>query len=111
MAHLLGTNIPQKYLELSLKDVSTQFWKELDSLLYDKFEQVVISLSENAGNKCYSYRTNEIVGLYSQDRVQLLLLDWADKKRATVADLGYFLHSSKNFGAQSFELLRHYCGE
>ena len=31
--------ILSKYLELSLKDVSTRFWDEVNVLLYDKFDK------------------------------------------------------------------------
>ena len=106
--------LPSQYLELSLKDVSTRFWDEINRLLYDKFDKIAISLPKNAGDKCHSYGFNEIEAFRSgpgDDCVQRLFLDWAGKKRATVADLGDFFHRSKDFGSQPFELLQRYCGE
>ena len=98
--------------ELSLKDVSSRFWTELDVLLHDKVGDVAVALSNDAGDKCHEFQSDEIAGFKQDlDPVKCLLLAWADKKKATVADLEDFFGRNRDFGRQPLELLQSYCGE
>ena len=101
-----------KYRELSLKEISSQFWAKLDVNLHGKYDNVAVALIKNAGDKSYTYSHDEIQGFREAvDPVQRLLLDWGTKTQATIADLEKFFHSNRDFGIQPLELLQKCCGE
>ena len=101
-----------KYRELSLREISLQFWAELNVKLHEKFEKVAVALGKIAGDKSHVYRSDEIAGFRDAgEPVKDLLLDWATKTQATIADLEEFFRSNKDFGIQPLELLQKCCGE
>ena len=101
-----------EYRELSLKEISSQFWAKLDVNLHGKYDKVAVALIENAGDKSYTYSHDEIQGFREAvDPVQRLLLDWGTKTQATIADLEELFCSSWDFGIQPLELLQKCCGK
>ena len=71
-----------EYRELSLREISSQFWAKLNVNLHEKYDKVAVALMKNAGDKSYEYRSDEIAGfrdVQTVDPVQRLLLDWGTK--------------------------------
>ena len=103
-----------EYRDLPLKNISLRFWTKLEECLNDTEDvgNVAVALSRDAGDKCHEYRSDEIEGFKQDpDPVKCVLLAWADKKKATVADLEGFFGRNRDFGSQPLELLQSYCGE
>ena len=103
-----------EYRELSLREISSHFWAKLNVNLHEKYDKVAVALIENAGDKSYEYRSDEIAGFRDSqtvDPVKLLLLDWGTKTQATIADLEEFFRSNWDFGIQPLELLQKCCGK
>ena len=100
-----------EYRELSLREISSHFWAKLDVNLHEKYDKVAVALIENAGDKSYRYRSDEIAGFRDARAVQSLLLDWGTKTPATIADLEEFFRSNWDFGIQPLELLQKCYGE